>query len=293
MKRFIISAVLLVLVLYAQCWLKHNVTEQESQWNLQFLGEQFNQQEFQTTFNYQLTIGQYSVNKVVVNICPDFDRNALVQYQLDQFSVNVVNTTQSLQFTFQAQGPNANSVHSLTVVLTGNVSTVEDVYLVENQTATLYGNIQVPECIQTVQVEQTQPHQPQPSEVQVPSPPQQSQLPNCNQCSATDGCCALSTGGSQCFDPNLYDCVSGMLCPKNYLACGNQCYSTQDYTCFNGTFLCPVNTQRCGDACYSTSLYVCLEGNFLCPATHPNKCGIACYASDQYGCDNGVLVQLL
>ncbi|KAE9398032.1 hypothetical protein BT96DRAFT_43836 [Gymnopus androsaceus JB14] len=108
--------------------------------------------------------------------------------------------------------------------------------------------------------------------------------------------------GSSMYFPSQYTCFDdNFLCPilngNIYIACGDTCYSTTQYSCSNTTLEVfpqsgPETTEACGSVQFYPSQYVCLDGDFLCPFMDGNatlRCGAACYAPSQYSCSNGEL----
>lgn len=107
------------------------------------------------------------------------------------------------------------------------------------------------------------------------------------QCNNGDQCC-----GSRCYNPTTNTCTSeGQLCALGQSSCSNQCYSTAQYSCFDGV-LCPAGTLKCGASCYDPSKYQCFQpNNRLCPSrTIP--CGPSCIDPSAYKCCNGNVVPL-
>jgi len=51
-------------------------------------------------------------------------------------------------------------------------------------------------------------------------------------------------------------------CPNTLSACGEACYSPEEYTCDNGV-LCPISMKNCNGACYSPNEYHCENGSLV------------------------------
>jgi len=49
--------------------------------------------------------------------------------------------------------------------------------------------------------------------------------------------CVSSSGVITCYQPTVFSCDNGFLCPLNFLACGESCYSASEYQCVNGALV--------------------------------------------------------
>lgn len=182
-------------------------------------------------YSYQV---DWDPNKVKVTsfalvLCPSL-RSRVIDHDPLSSTMEVVQQNDNLLLAFQLSDFSPPSFN-FSIVLLGEGSTTEGNYLVANGSAVATGDTMVPECI--AEGGGTQ-----------------------ENCAVGEGVCR-----DQCFDPEKYVCLNGLLCPVNHLRCGDDCYNRQDYVCVNGTKLCPVETPlTCGDACYSGDMYTCKDG---------------------------------
>lgn len=70
---------------------------------------------------------------------------------------------------------------------------------------------------------------PSPSPAPAPSP---SPAPPSSQC--TVNCGSASCCGNSCYNPSIYNCYNGVLCPVGTELCDKACYNPQIYTCSSG-----------------------------------------------------------
>jgi len=118
---------------------------------------------------------------------------------------------------------------------------------------------------------------------------------NCGSgnCAADDLCCDDIIAGYQCYDPNLYVCLSNpnMLCPFGESACGVACYEPSQYHCTNGVLeqgpeICDVFTTSsactaAGSPCaWCSNYYIDTSYGFCYNSQTETCCGQ--YADDCY-----------